>query len=359
MLINNKHYRTIWYEKNLESVKIIDQTKLPFNLDIVSLKKFDDVIKAINEMKVRGAPLIGATAAYGVCLAYRELKNKNKIKEKAFEIMNTRPTAFNLFWAVNRMLSKIDTTLDKIEMEQILFEEAEKICEHDIEQCKNIGKNGLGIIKEIHNKKGEVNILTHCNAGWLATIDWGTATAPIYFAKKNGLNVHVWVDETRPRNQGAFLTSYELNNEGVKNTIITDNTAGLLMQRGQVDLCIVGADRVTNTGHVANKIGTFMKAVIAREFDIPFYVAIPTTTIDWNTEKFEDIIIEERSNTELSHITGLDSNDKISTVKIYPDNSNIYNPAFDITPSKFVKSLITEKGIINANYEEMTSLKDE
>ena len=276
-----------------ESVKIIDQTKLPFKLEIVSLKTLEDVILAINEMQVRGAPLIGATAAYGIYLAYRELKNKNQIKEQASKIMDTRPTAYNLFWAVNKMLSKIDDTKNELEIEKTLLNEAEEICENDVEQCKKIGIHGLDIIKK-SMKKGSVNILTHCNAGWLATIDWGTATAPIYYAK-NDLNVHVWVDETRPRNQGAYLTSYELNNEGVKNTIITDNTAGLLMQRGQIDLCIVGADRVTKTGYVANKIGTFIKAVLAKEFNVPFYVAIPTNTIDWNTEKYEDIIIEERS----------------------------------------------------------------
>ena len=359
MLINNKSYKTIWYDKNLDSVRVIDQTKLPFNLEIISLNKLDDIIKAINEMKVRGAPLIGATAAYGIYIAYRELKNKNNIKEEALKIMRTRPTAFNLFWAVNKMLSIIDKDEDEEVIEKILLKEAEKICENDIEQCKKIGINGLEIINKIHQIKGEVNILTHCNAGWLATIDWGTATAPMYLAKKNNLNIHVWVDETRPRNQGASLTSYELNNEGIKNTIITDNTAGLLMQRGLIDLCIVGADRVTNTGHVANKIGTFIKAVLANEFNIPFYVAIPTSTIDWKTKMYEDIIIEERSDKELSHITGLDNNNEIRTIKIYPDNSKVYNPAFDITPNKFIKSFITEKGIINANYQELISLKNE
>ena len=359
MLINNNPYRTIWFDKASESVKIIDQTKLPFKLEIVSLKTLDDVIFAINEMQVRGAPLIGATAAYGIYLAYRELKNKNKIKEQATKIMDTRPTAYNLFWAVNKMLSKIDDTKNELEIEKTLLNEAEGICENDVEQCKKIGIHGLDIIKKIHEKKGLVNILTHCNAGWLATIDWGTATAPIYYAKKNDLNVHVWVDETRPRNQGAYLTSYELNNEGVKNTIITDNTAGLLMQRGQIDLCIVGADRVTKTGYVANKIGTFIKAVLAKEFNVPFYVAIPTNTIDWNTEKYEDIIIEERSDSELSYITGIDDRNEISRVKIYPNDSNVYNPAFDITPNKFVESFITEKGIVRASVKGLESLKDE
>ena len=359
MLINNNPYRTIWFDTASESVKIIDQTKLPFKLEIVSLKTLDEVIFAINEMQVRGAPLIGATAAYGIYLAYREIKNKNQIKEQATKIMDTRPTAYNLFWAVNKMLSKIDDTKNELEIEKTLLNEVEGICENDVEQCKKIGVHGLDIIKKIHEKKGLVNILTHCNAGWLATIDWGTATAPIYYAKKNDLNVHVWVDETRPRNQGAYLTSYELNNEGVKNTIITDNTAGLLMQRGKIDLCIVGADRVTKTGYVANKIGTFIKAVLAKEFNVPFYVAIPTNTIDWNTEKYEDIVIEERSASELSYITGIDDRNEISRVKIYPNDSKVYNPAFDITPNKFVESFITEKGIVRASVEGLESLKDE
>ncbi len=360
MLINNKSYRTIWYDKSSESVKIIDQTKLPFKLEVISLKKADDVIKAINEMKVRGAPLIGATAAYGIFLAYRELKNKSKIIDEAYKIKETRPTAINLFWAVDKMLSKIDCNVNIAKTEKILFEEAKKICENDINSCKKIGLNGLKIIKKFHkNKKEKVNILTHCNAGWLATIDWGTATAPVYYAKKNNINVHVWVDETRPRNQGASLTSYELNNEDVENTIISDNTAGLLMQRGKIDLCIVGADRVTSNGHVANKIGTFMKAVMAREFNIPFYVAIPTSTIDWKIKKYQDIVIEERVGTELSEITGLDNKNKIRKIKIYPSKSKVYNPAFDITPSRFISAFITDKGIIKANYKEIARLKDE
>ena len=239
MLINNESYRTIWFDRKKEEVKIIDQTKLPFYLEIVSLNNLEDVINAINLMQVRGAPLIGATAAYGVYLAYRNLKDKNKIIDQANKIKNTRPTAINLFWAVDNMLSVIKDNLSSSEIEKSLLDQANKICEDDINRCKKIGEFGFKIIESLHNKKGKVNILTHCNAGWLATIDWGTATAPIYFAKKNNLNIHVWVDETRPRNQGASLTSYELNNENIANTIITDNAAGILMQRGEIDICIV------------------------------------------------------------------------------------------------------------------------
>jgi methylthioribose-1-phosphate isomerase len=359
MLINNKTYKTIWYDEVTNEVKIIDQTKLPFNLEIITLKNLNDVIKAINEMQVRGAPLIGATAAYGVYIAYRELKDKSKINEEAVKIKNTRPTAVNLFWALNKMLSKIDHKKPKSEIEKTLLNEANRICEDDIENCKNIGKNGLEIIKKIHDKKGHVNILTHCNAGWLATIDWGTATAPIYYAKKSNLNIHVWVDETRPRNQGASLTSYELNNENVENTIITDNAAGILMQRNKIDLCIVGADRVIVSGDVINKIGTFLKALVAKEFDIPFYVAIPLSTIDWETNYYKDVRIEERSGDELRKVTGLNKMNKINTVDIYPKESRVYNPAFDITPRKLVTKLITNKKIINPNMKDILSLKNE
>ena len=264
MLIKNKNYRTIWYDKKKDNVKIIDQTQLPFKLKILSLKSLDDVLIAIKNMQVRGAPLIGATAAYGIYLAYRELKNKEKIYEASKKIKSTRPTAVNLFWAVEKMMKVINQNLPSNETENKLLKEANDLCEEDIENCKKIGEFGFDIIKKISERKKKINVLTHCNAGRLATIDWGTATAPIYLAKKNNLDIHVWIDETRPRNQGALLTSYELNNENVDNTVITDNTAGLLMQRKEIDLCIVGADRVTHTGHVANKIGTLLKAVMMK-----------------------------------------------------------------------------------------------
>ncbi|MAI02431.1 MAG: S-methyl-5-thioribose-1-phosphate isomerase [Rickettsiales bacterium] len=359
MLIDNKKFETIWYDDKLECVQIIDQTKLPFELIITKLNNLEDVIIAIKEMKVRGAPLIGATAAFGVYLAFRELKNKDQMLLAIEKIKQTRPTAVNLFWAVERMVSKIDFSYANKEIEYILLKEALKICEEDKDCCKKIGENGLEIIKNISNEKKKLNILTHCNAGWLATIDWGTATAPIYYARDNNIDLHVWVDETRPRNQGASLTSYELNNEGIDNTIITDNTAGILMQRGQIDLCLVGADRVTYTGHVANKIGTFLKAVVAKEFNIPFFVAIPYSTIDWKTKNYQDIIIEERSASELRNIRGYDKDNKIKSIDIYPKESKVYNPAFDITPNKFVEALITDRGVIEAEEENIKKIKDE
>ncbi len=358
MLINKKKFKTIWYNNSKDNVQIIDQTKLPFTFEIVSLNVLEDVLVAIKNMKVRGAPLIGATAAFGMYLALKETNSVKKIYEAANKIKKTRPTAVNLFWAVDKMLSKIDMNNSLNKNKEILLSEAKKICEEDIDKCKKIGQNGLNLIKKIARKKSEVNILTHCNAGWLATVDWGTATAPIYYARDNNINIHVWVDETRPRNQGSSLTSYELNNEGINNTIITDNTAGLLMQRGKIDLCLVGADRVTSNGHVANKIGTFLKAVIAKEFNIPFYVAIPTNTIDWEITDYNDILVEERDSNELSTLEGLDENNKLKTISIYPKESKVYNPAFDITPNKFVDALITEKGIVRARKDELIKLKD-
>ena len=358
MLINNKSYRTIWFDEKIHKVKIIDQTQLPFCFSIVTLNNLKDVINAINKMQVRGAPLIGATAAYGIYLAYRDLKDKSKIQKEANKIKNTRPTAINLFWAVDKMLSIIKEIVPPSIIEKNLLDQANKICEKDIERCINIGEYGLRIIEQIHQEKGKVNILTHCNAGWLATIDWGTATAPIYFAKKKDLNIHVWVDETRPRNQGASLTSFELNNENIENTIIADNSAGILMQRGQIDLCIVGADRVILSGDVINKIGTFLKAIAAKEFNIPFYVAIPTNTIDWKTKSFVNVKIEERNQDELRKVKGLNKNNQLITVDIYPKDSIAYNPAFDVTPKKLVTKLITNKGIINPNKDEILALKN-
>ena len=278
MKIEGKNYRTIWFENNV--VKIIDQTKLPHKFIIKDLKAVKDAINAIKVMEVRGAPLIGATAAYGMVLAIIEKNDQSFLKKSAQDLINSRPTAINLKWAVDRMIKKLSgVNSDKIL--EIALKEASDICEEDVKFCKNIGLNGLKIIEEIHKKKKDtVNILTHCNAGWLATIDWGTATSPIYHAHQKGIKVHVWVDETRPRNQGANLTSYELNEEGIENTIITDNAGGILMQRGQVDMCIVGTDRTLSTGDVANKIGTYLKALAAKDNNVPFYVALPSSTID-------------------------------------------------------------------------------
>ena len=347
MRIEGKKYRTIWYEESV--VKIIDQTKLPHNFVIKELKTVKDAINAIKTMEVRGAPLIGATAAYGIVLAIQESNDLEFIKKSSEKLVNARPTAINLQWAVHRMNNRLSFVNPK-DLFDVALKEADEICNEDINFCKNIGLNGLNIIEEIYNKKkNTVNILTHCNAGWLATINWGTATSPIYHAHKKGIPVHVWVDETRPRNQGANLTSFELNEEGIPNTIITDNTGGILMQRGEVDMCIVGTDRTLSTGDVCNKIGTYLKALAAHDNNVPFYVALPSSTIDWETKDYNEIPIEERDAEELSYIEGKDDKNNINKVLIYPEKSKSMNLAFDITPAKYVTGLITEKGVCEAS----------
>ena len=354
MNINGKAFRTIWFDNNI--VKIIDQTKLPHQFIIKELKSVKDAILAIKNMEVRGAPLIGATAAYGMVLSIIEKNDQSFLKKSSEDLIKSRPTAINLKWAVDRMMKKL-SGVNSEEILNIAIKEAKNICEEDISFCKNIGVNGLKIIEEISKKKKDtINILTHCNAGWLATIDWGTATSPIYHAHKKGIKVHVWVDETRPRNQGANLTSYELNEEGISNTIITDNAGGILMQRGQVDMCIVGTDRTLSNGDVCNKIGTYLKALAAHDNKVPFYVALPSSTIDWNIKNSKDIPIEERNSEELSHVEGLDKNNKLTKVLIYPEKSQSMNLAFDITPAKYVTGLITEKGVCNASKEGLESL---
>ena len=354
MRIEGKEYRTIWFENNI--VKIIDQTKLPHQFIIKDLKSVKDAINAIKIMEVRGAPLIGGTAAYGMALAVQENDNPEFIKKSAEELIKSRPTAINLKWAVDRMTKK----LVGIKSDQILgiaLNEAKEICDEDEKFCENMGINGLKIIEEIYNKKQDtVNILTHCNAGWLATINWGTATSPIYHAHKKGIPVHVWVDETRPRNQGANLTSYELNEEEVPNTIIADNTGGILMQRGEVDMCIVGTDRTLSNGDVCNKIGTYLKALAAYDNNIPFYVALPSSTIDWDIKNAKDIPIEERNSEELTHIEGIDENKEIKKILIYPKKSKTMNLAFDVTPAKYVTGLITEKGVCEASEKGLKEL---
>jgi len=356
MKIENKEYRTIWFDENNQSVKIIDQTKLPHQFMIKDLQTVKDAINAIKTMEVRGAPLIGGTAAYGMVLAIKENNDPNFIKKSSHDLIQSRPTAINLKWAVDRMMNKLSGLNDR-EVLSIALIEAKNICDEDEKFCENIGLNGLKIIEDIYNKKKDtVNILTHCNAGWLATINWGTATSPIYHAHKKGIPVHVWVDETRPRNQGANLTSYELNEEGVPNTIIADNTGGILMQRGDVDMCIVGSDRTLSTGDVCNKIGTYLKALAAYDNKVPFYVALPSSTIDWNIKNFKDIPIEERNSEELSHIEGLDKNNNLKKILIYPKKSNVLNLAFDVTPAKYVTGLITEKGICKASSDALKKM---
>ena len=354
MNIKGKPYRTIWFENNI--VKIINQTKLPHQFAIKDLKTVKDSINAIKTMEVRGAPLIGATAAYGLVLSIIENNDFSFLKKSSENLIASRPTAINLKWAVDRMMKKL-SGINSDEILKIALEEAKEIVEEDVLFCKNIGLNGLKLIEKLAEKKNNaVNILTHCNAGWLATIDWGTATSPIYQAHKKGIKVHVWVDETRPRNQGANLTSHELNEEGIPNTIIADNTGGILMQRGQVDMCIVGTDRTLSNGDVCNKIGTYLKALAANDNNIPFYVALPSSTIDWNIKDHKKIPIEERNSDELSHIEGLDKNNKLQKILIYPQKSKSMNLAFDVTPAKYVTGLITEKGVCEASAEGLKGL---
>ena len=356
MKIEGKEYSTIWFDEQNQVVKIIDQTKLPHQFTIKDLKTVKDAINAIKTMEVRGAPLIGATAAYGLVLAIIENNDQSFLKKSSEDLINSRPTAINLKWSVDRMIKKL-SGVNSNEIFNLALNEAKKICKEDVKFCENIGLNGLKIIEKIYNnKKDTVNILTHCNAGWLATINWGTATSPIYHAHKKGIPVHVWVDETRPRNQGANLTSYELNEESVSNTIIADNTGGILMQRGQVDICIVGTDRTLSTGDVANKIGTYLKALAANDNNVPFYVALPSSTIDWDIKDFKDIPIEERNSEELSHVEGLDENNNVKKVLIYPKKSKAMNIAFDVTPAKYVTGLITEKGVCEASTEGLKKL---
>jgi methylthioribose-1-phosphate isomerase len=354
MRIQNKEYRTIWFENDV--VKIIDQTKLPHQFIIKELKIVKEAINAIKKMEVRGAPLIGGTAAYGIALAVKENNDPDFIKKSSDNLIQSRPTAINLKWAVDRMIKKL-SGINRDEILDIALKEAKEICDEDEKFCKNIGLNGLKIIEEIYKKKKDtVNILTHCNAGWLATINWGTATSPIYHAHKKGIPIHIWVDETRPRNQGANLTSYELNEEGIANTIIADNTGGILMQRGEIDMCLVGTDRTLSTGDVCNKIGTYLKALAAHDNNIPFYVALPSSTIDWDIKNFKDIPIEKRNPEELSYVEGLDKNNELKKVLIYPKKSKALNLAFDVTPAKYVTGLITEKGICEASSDSLKKM---
>ena len=356
MKIEGKEYKTIWFDEKKQVVKIIDQTKLPHQFIIKDLKTVKDAINAIKVMEVRGAPLIGGTAAYGMALAVQENNDPDFIKKSSEELIESRPTAINLKWAVDRMMKKL-SGINSDQILDIALNEAKEICDEDEKFCESIGINGLKIIDDIYNKtKKTVNILTHCNAGWLATINWGTATSPIYHAHKKGIPVHVWVDETRPRNQGANLTSYELNEENIPNTIIADNTGGILMQRGDVDICIVGTDRTLSTGDVCNKIGTYLKALAAYDNNVPFYVALPSSTIDWNIKDFKDIPIEERSSEELSHVEGIDEEGKVKKVMIYPKKSKVMNLAFDVTPAKYVTGLITEKGVCEASTDALQKM---
>ena len=358
MLVNDKHLTTIWYEEKIDKVKIIDQRLIPFELKIIELNTVDEVCYAIKEMQVRGAPLIGVTAAYGMYIASKENANIEFLENASKRINATRPTAVNLSWALSEVMNKIADLKEEQTSKRIL-EIANQIRQDDIDNCKKIGEYGYELIKKIYEIKNKpINILTHCNAGWLATVDWGTALAPVFFAHKKNIPLHVWVDETRPRNQGFSLTSWELINENIPNSLIVDNVGGHLMQQNKIDICITGTDRTSSNGDVCNKIGTYLKALAAYDNNIPFYVSAPISSIDFKIENgIRDIPIEERDSKEVSHITGLDENNKLKTIKIVPDGSTCANFAFDVTPAKYITKLITEKGIIGANYKSISSLK--
>jgi methylthioribose-1-phosphate isomerase len=356
MKVRGLEYRSVWIDADDGwSVRIFDQTKLPWALDILRLTTRDQVAHAIKSMQVRGAPLIGAVAAYGLCLSLREDASSETMERDAAMLAATRPTAINLRWALDRMLTRLRNTVaaDRV---ATAYAEALAIAEEDAAQNQAIGRYGLPLIEQ-HAGKGRVNVLTHCNAGWLATVDWGTALAPIYMAHDAGIDVHVWVDETRPRNQGAALTAWELGSHGVKHTVIADNAGGHMMQRGLVDLAIVGTDRVTRTGDVANKIGTYLKALAARDNDVPFWVALPSTTIDWTVaDGIEEIPIEERSANEVTDVTGRLPDGSVATVRVAAEGSMGANPAFDVTPARLVTGLITERGRCDASAEGLLGL---
>jgi methylthioribose-1-phosphate isomerase len=355
-----KEFRTIWLKPDDPSVvQIIDQRKLPHQYVIYDLRSYQDGAFAISEMLVRGAPLIGATAAWSLYLAVIEacetcedLSSQLKFVYSAAEVLgNTRPTAINLSWGIERMLSMLQNVRSSDALIERSRTEAQTICDEDINISRRIGEFGVELLAEIaEHKNGEpVNILTHCNAGSLATINWGTATAPMYIAQQHGIPIHVWVDETRPRNQGSQLTAWELARSGIEHTVIVDNAGGHLMQQGQVDICITGTDRTTRSGDVANKIGTYLKALSAKDNLVPFYVALPSTTIDWSiTDGIREIPIEERNPAEVTHITGLDG-DKIRTVQTIAGTTPVRNFAFDVTPARLITGLITERGICEAS----------
>ena len=350
MRVHGQSFRTIWQADAGGDIAVIDQALLPFAFEVRTLRGVGDAVTAIRDMVVRGAPLIGVTAAYGVALALRENSSDASLATAIETLVATRPTAVNLRWAAERMRRTV-APLPPVERAARAYAEAAAIAEEDVASCAAIGRHGLGLLGALApGRNGKpVNVLTHCNAGWLACVDWGTALAPVYAAHEAGLPVHVYVDETRPRSQGAFLTAFELGGHGVPHTVVVDSAGGHLMQRGLVDVCIVGSDRTTRTGDVANKIGTYLKALAARANDVPFYVAVPTPTIDWEIDDaLAGIPIEERSGDELRIVRGLDGEGRPASVAIAPESTAVANPAFDVTPAELVTGIITEKGVFAA-----------
>jgi len=363
MKINGTPYRTIWPAADNTAVEIIDQTRLPHIFITLQLETMRDAERAIKDMQVRGAPLIGVTGAYGVALSMKDHASDAALKASCDMLLKARPTAVNLRWGVERMRAFL-APLPEGERAAAAWTEAARIADEDVEICSSLGEHGAKLIRAAYQnkvgdkKKATVNILTHCNAGWLATVDWGTALAPIYKAFDAGIPLHVWVDETRPRNQGASLTAWELGQHGVPHTVIADNTGGHLMQHGRVDLCIVGTDRVTATGDVCNKIGTYLKALAAHDNGVPFYVALPTPTIDWTIrDGVKEIPIEERVAEEVTHISGLCDDGQVRSVQVTPKGSKAANYGFDVTPARLVTALITEKGVVKADAGAMQILR--
>lgn len=363
MEINGKHHHTIWVNENDETlIQVFDQRYFPHKIEVFDIRTTDEAAFAIKEMIVRGAPLIGVAAAYGMYLACIEAKDEERpnmyIAEAATKLNATRPTAVNLAWAINEQLNAVKKIKNPEEKIHVAFNMANQIRQDDINISLNIGKFGLPLIKAIADEKNgdPVNILTHCNAGWLATIDWGTALSPVYHAQKEGINIHIWVDETRPRNQGANLTAFELNEQGVKHTLINDNTGGHLMQHGMVDMVIVGTDRTTGNGDVANKIGTYLKALAAHDNNVPFYVALPSSTLDCSImDGVKDIPIETRDENEVKYIQGK-VDGEIKSVLICPEDTPALNYGFDVTPAKYVTGLITDRGVCEASEEGIRGL---
>ena len=358
MKIDGTPYRCVWLEPSDGwSVRIIDQTRLPWSLDFLRLTTVAEAAHAIRSMQVRGAPLIGAVAAYGMALAVRENASTETMERAAELLDGTRPTAVNLRWATARMLTRLRNTASADRV-RVAYQEAGLIADEDVAQNEAIGRHGAGLIRDVHENTGRpARVLTHCNAGWLATVDWGTALAPIYAAFEEHVPVEVWVDETRPRNQGSFLTAWELGRHGVPHTVIADNAGGHLMQRGEVDLVIVGTDRVTRTGDVANKIGTYLKALAAHDNAVPFWVACPSSTIDWSvSDGLSEIEIEHRDASEVTTVTGRGLDGKVATVRTVPSGSRALNPAFDVTPARLVSGIITERGRCEATADGLATL---